>query len=95
MDVVFNYFSSLDQIYTLFIDKNQVLEQKRLIRPYILDKYYLEIESSVIQLIERVRLVSQNHDRLSEQELVYDIKEFFLKLFHNNLHFFISILFKE
>lgn len=95
MDLVFNYYLSLDRIYELLIDKKEIVNSKRLIRTPLLDKYFMQLEKSVLCLIEKARFVALNPDRISEQELVHDVKNFFMRVFYSNLHFFISILFKE
>jgi hypothetical protein len=95
IDTVFTYYTSLDKIFGLFVDKNEILKQKRLVRPYILDKYYLELEARIVQLIERARLMVLNPDKISEQELLHDIKEFYQRYFFSNLHLFICIVYKE
>ena len=95
MAIVFNYYMSLDRIYELLIDKNEVAGQKRMVRSHILDKYFMQLERSVIALIEKARFVSVNPDRISEQELVHDIKNFFMRVFFSNVHFFIAIIFME
>lgn len=94
-ETVFNYFTNLNQIYSLFIDKGEVLAQKRMVRPYVLDKYYHEIESRIVQLIERIRLLPANPGESRQKQLFAEIKEFFLKEFHHNFQFFLSIVFQE
>ena len=96
-ETVFNYFSSLNPIYSLFIDKHEVLaqNQKRMIRPYILDKYYHEIEKRIVELIDRIRLLPANPSEQKLQQLFVECKDFFLKEFHHNFLFFLSIVFQE
>lgn len=95
MELVFQYYQSLHNIYLLLIEKKEIEKERRMIRPYLIDKYYLKLEAGVVELLERVRLVRHNVDKFAELELVHDIKEYYRKEFFNNLHFFLSILFKE
>lgn len=95
MKTVYGYYLSLDKIYEILVDKREIEKLTRFIRALIIDQYYMQIERSIKIYLERARLVSLNPDRISEQELVHDIKEFFIRTFYSNLHFFISILFLE
>lgn len=95
MAIVFNYYLSLDRIYELLVDKKEVANCKRMVRSPILDKYFMQLEKSLVCLIEQARFVSLNPDRISEQELVHDVKNFFMRVFFSNLHFFMALIFKE
>lgn len=95
MEMVFQYYQSLHNIYLLLVDKREVEKEKRMVRPYLVDKYYLKLEAGVVELLERVRLVRHNADKFAELELVHDIKEYYRKEYFHNLHFFLAILFKE
>ena len=48
MDIVRNYYMSLDKLFPLFIDKKELASIQRMVRPYIIDKYYLELEASIV-----------------------------------------------
>lgn len=95
MKTVYGYYMSMGKIYEILVDRKEIEKQTRFIRALIIDQYYMQVERSIKTFLERARLVGLNPDRISEQELVHDIKEFFIRTFYSNLHFFISIIFLE
>lgn len=91
MEIVEKYYMQLEKIYSIYIPISKIHSEKKAIRPDYLNEYYLIIEKKLKSLLEKT--IHANESEI--QELRFEIKKFYQREYFHNVHFFMSILYKE
>lgn len=91
MNVIENYYKTLEKIYVIHVRRAEIEADPKRIRPDYLPKFYMNIERRIKELLEE-------NSELGEEDVPrfkHEVKKYYQNDYFHNVHFFLSLLYKE